>query len=82
MSENPRPVAPRPRFTTEPHGGTTAERLGRLADVVDDLRHTDAAAERDRVLQYDAVDAIRRTGALALRVPARHGDPAARYAMC
>jgi alkylation response protein AidB-like acyl-CoA dehydrogenase len=69
------PVAPRPRFTSEPLAGTPAERLDRLAAVVDELRQTDAAAERDRVLQYDAVDAIRRTGALALRVPGRYGGP-------
>ena len=72
-SEAPRPVSPRPRFTSEPLDGTAAERLDRLIAVVEDLRHTDPAAERDRVLQYDAVEAIRRTGALTLRVPARYG---------
>ena len=46
--------------------------FARLTPVVDALRETDAAAERDRVLQYDAVAAIRETGALALRVPVRH----------
>ena len=75
MSEAIRPVAPRPRFTSEPLDGTPVQRLERLAAVVDDLRQTDAAAERDRVLQYDAVEAIRRTGVLALRVPARYGGP-------
>lgn len=75
ISEAPRPVAPRPRFTTEPLGGTPAERLDRLTEVVDNLRRTDPATERDRVLQYDAVEAIRRTGVLTLRVPSRYGGP-------
>lgn len=75
ISEAARPVAPRPRFTSAPLAGTPAERLGRLAAVVEDLRLTDAAAERDRVLQYDAVEAIRGTGALTLRVPTRYGGP-------
>lgn len=75
ISEAADPVAPRPRFTRDPLDGTVAERLDRLAAVVDELRQTDAAAERDRVLQYDAVDAIRHTGALALRVPAQYGGP-------
>jgi alkylation response protein AidB-like acyl-CoA dehydrogenase len=74
-SEASRPVAPRPRFTSEPLDGTPAERLDRLTAVVEDLRPTDAAAERERVLQYDAVEAIRRTGALTLRVPTRYGGP-------
>ncbi|WP_208300615.1 acyl-CoA dehydrogenase family protein [Mycobacterium sp. DL592] len=73
--EATRPVAPRPRFTTEPLGGSPAQRLDRLTAVVDALRETDAAAERDRVLQYDAVEAIRGTGVLTLRVPARYGGP-------
>ncbi|BBZ76116.1 acyl-CoA dehydrogenase [Mycolicibacterium anyangense] len=75
VSEAARPVAPRPRFTTEPRDGSPAERLSRLDAVVDDLRDTDAAAERDRVLQYDAVEAIRGTGVLTLRVPTRYGGP-------
>ncbi len=75
ISQGPAPVAPRPRFTTEPLGGSVAERLGRLPAVVEGLRESDAAAERDRVLQYDAVEAIRRTGVLTLRVPARYGGP-------
>ncbi len=75
VSEAARPVAPRPRFTTEPRDGSPAERLSRLDTVVDDLRDTDAAAERDRVLQYDAVEAIRGTGVLTLRVPTRYGGP-------
>lgn len=75
ISEAARPVAPRPRFTTEPLGGSPAQRLDRLTAVVEALRETDAAAERDRVLQYDAVEAIRGTGVLTLRVPARYGGP-------
>jgi alkylation response protein AidB-like acyl-CoA dehydrogenase len=75
VSEAARPVAPRPRFTTEPRDGSPAERLSRLDTVVGDLRDTDAAAERDRVLQYDAVEAIRGTGVLTLRVPTRYGGP-------
>ncbi|OYN76321.1 acyl-CoA dehydrogenase family protein [Mycolicibacterium sphagni] len=74
-SEASSPVAPRPGFTSEPLGGTVAERLDRLTAVVDDLRHSDPAAERGRVLQYDAVEAIRRTGVLTLRVPAQYGGP-------
>ena len=68
-------VAPREPFATEPLGGSVGERLARLADVVDNLRREDPAAERERVLQYDAVEAIRRTGVLALRVPAEFGGP-------
>jgi alkylation response protein AidB-like acyl-CoA dehydrogenase len=75
ISQGPAAVAPRPRFTTEPLGGPVAERLGRLPAVVERLRESDAAAERDRVLQYDAVEAIRRTGVLTLRVPTRYGGP-------
>jgi len=69
------PVVPRRPFAVEPLGGTVAERLARLADVVASLREDDPAAERDRVLQYDAVEAIRATGVLALRVPAEFGGP-------
>lgn len=75
VSEAARPVAPRPPFRTEPLGGSPAERLDRLITVVDALRDTDAAAERDRVLQYDAVEEIRGTGVLTLRVPIRYGGP-------
>lgn len=75
ITRGPLAVAPRPRFTTEPLGGSPAERLARLSEVVDALRGADAAAERDRVLQYDAVEAIRRTGVLTLRVPTRYGGP-------
>jgi alkylation response protein AidB-like acyl-CoA dehydrogenase len=68
-------VRARPRFRTAPLGGTAEERLHRLTDVVATLRTEDAATERDRVLQYDAVEALRRTGVLSLRVPARYGGP-------
>ncbi|KRE28378.1 acyl-CoA dehydrogenase [Mycobacterium sp. Soil538] len=50
-----------------------AERLHRLTPIVEQLRAADPAAERERVLQYDAVDEIRRTGVLSLRVPQRYG---------
>jgi alkylation response protein AidB-like acyl-CoA dehydrogenase len=52
-----------------------AQRLDALAPIVAGLRDADAAAERDRVLQYDAVTALRGTGVLSLRVPARYGGP-------
>jgi alkylation response protein AidB-like acyl-CoA dehydrogenase len=69
------PVAPRTPFSTEPLGGSVDERLARLTDVVAALRREDPAAERERVLQYDAVEAIRQTGVLALRVPTEFGGP-------
>jgi alkylation response protein AidB-like acyl-CoA dehydrogenase len=68
-------VVARPAFRGEPAGGTVDERLGRLTAVVDTLRRNDAAAERDRVLQYDAVEDLRKTGVLGLRVPTRYGGP-------
>ncbi len=68
-------VAPRKPFSDEPLGGTVDERLGRLPEVVATLRRDDPAAERDRVLQYEAVESIRRTGVLNLRVPAEFGGP-------
>ena len=68
-------VAPRKPFTARPLGGSVDERLARLPEIVASLRHDDPAAERDRVLQYDAVEAIRRTGVLGLRVPAEFGGP-------
>ena len=69
------PVAARRGFDTEPLRGSVAERLDRLTDVVQTLRELDPAAERNRVLQYDGVEAIRRTGVLSLRVPSRYGGP-------
>ncbi|AEV74798.1 acyl-CoA dehydrogenase [Mycolicibacterium rhodesiae NBB3] len=68
-------VAPRAPFSTEPLGGSVDERLARLPEIVASLRREDPAAERDRVLQYDAVEAIRRSGVLALRVPTEFGGP-------
>jgi len=68
-------VRARQAFSTAPGGGTVAERLDRLTDVVAELRRDDPAAERDRVLQYDAVASIRRSGMLGLRVPTRYGGP-------
>ncbi len=73
--ERPGPVAARRPFETQPLGGTVGERLQRLTEVVETLRHNDAAAERERLLQYDAVEAIRRTGVLSLRVPVHYGGP-------
>jgi alkylation response protein AidB-like acyl-CoA dehydrogenase len=75
MSANTEPVPPRPPFTDTPLGGTVAERLARLPDVVARLQRQDPAAERDRVLQYDAVAELRRIGVLDLRVPAEFGGP-------
>ena len=70
-------VAARPAFSAEPLGGSTAERLARLPAIVDELRRDDAAAERDRVLQYGAVERLRHAGLLGLRVPTRYGGPGA-----
>jgi alkylation response protein AidB-like acyl-CoA dehydrogenase len=68
-------VAARPAYDEDPLGGSTAQRYARLPDIVGELRSTDAGAERDRELQYDAVRRLRRSGVLGLRVPARHGGP-------
>ncbi|MGX9791958.1 acyl-CoA dehydrogenase family protein [Mycobacterium sp. MMS18-G62] len=70
-------VAARPAYSEEPLGGSTAQRLARLPAIVDELRRTDAAAERDRVLQYGAVAQLRQAGLLSLRVPTRYGGPGA-----
>ncbi len=70
-------IAARPAFSDEPLGGSTAERLARLGAIVEALHREDAAAERDRVLQYDAVERLRHAGLLGLRVPARYGGPGA-----
>ena len=75
MTVTREPVAPRRPFSDDPLGGTVEERLARLPDVVDALRRDDPAAERDRVLQYDAVESIRQTGVLGLRVPTEFGGP-------
>ena len=68
-------VSPRKPFAGEPLGGSVAERLARLPEIVAALRRDDPAAERDRVLQYEAVEAIRQTGVLGLRVPTEFGGP-------
>jgi alkylation response protein AidB-like acyl-CoA dehydrogenase len=68
-------VAARAAYDEEPLGGSTAQRSARLTDIVGELRSTDAGAERDRELQYDAVRRLRRSGVLGLRVPAPHGGP-------
>ena len=52
-----------------------ATRLDALIPIVAELRAADAAAERDRVLQYDALTALRGKGVLSLRVPGRYGGP-------
>ncbi|OBK73936.1 acyl-CoA dehydrogenase [Mycobacterium sp. 1164985.4] len=58
-------------------GGSTEDRLARLPPIVDDLSKADAEAERERVLQYDAVERLRHAGLLGLRVPVRYGGPGA-----
>lgn len=73
-----RPTAPRPRYAERPLGGSVAERLARLPDIVADLRREDAEAERHRVLQHDAVRRLRAAGLLSLRVPVRYGGPGGR----
>lgn len=71
----PTAVPARPPFLGEPLGGTVEERLGRLAEVVAALRRDEAATDRDRLLQYAAVDVLRETGVLSLRVPSWYGGP-------
>jgi alkylation response protein AidB-like acyl-CoA dehydrogenase len=75
MTVTPEAVGPRRPFSGTPLGGTAEERLARLPEVVAALRKADPAAERDRVLQYEGVEAIWRTGVLNLRVPAEFGGP-------
>jgi alkylation response protein AidB-like acyl-CoA dehydrogenase len=70
-------IGARPAFSEEPLGGSTTDRLSRLPEIVDELRRDDADAERDRVLQYGAVERLRHAGLLSLRVPARYGGPGA-----
>ncbi|MGA5465610.1 acyl-CoA dehydrogenase family protein [Mycobacterium sp. NPDC050041] len=55
--------------------GSVEDRLARLPGIVAALRGNDAAADRERILQYEAVTALRDTGVLALRVPTRYGGP-------
>ena len=68
-------VSPRKPFAGEPLGGSVDERLARLPEIVAALRRDDPAAERDRVLQYEAVESLRRIGVLGLRVPTEFGGP-------
>src|SRR5690349_5141596 len=68
-------VAPRKPFSGSPLGGSVAERLARLPEVVAALRRADPEAERERILQYGGVESIWRTGVLNLRVPAEFGGP-------
>jgi alkylation response protein AidB-like acyl-CoA dehydrogenase len=68
-------VSPRRPFAGEPLGGSVEARLARLPEIVAALGRDDPAAERDRVLQYEAVESLRRTGVLALRVPTEFGGP-------
>ncbi|MBS1694096.1 MAG: acyl-CoA dehydrogenase family protein [Actinobacteria bacterium] len=55
--------------------GDVAQRLNRLTPIVESLRVQDPSAERERVLQYAAVDELRDAGILTLRVPQRYGGP-------
>src|SRR6478735_9019871 len=71
-------VAARKPFSDEPLGGTASDRLARLPEVVAALRRDDPAAERDRVLQYEAVESVRPTGVLNLRVPTAVDVPGGR----
>jgi alkylation response protein AidB-like acyl-CoA dehydrogenase len=68
-------VAARAAYSEEPLGGSTTERLSRLAGIAEELRDADADAERHRDLQYDAVRQLRGAGLLGLRVPVRYGGP-------
>jgi alkylation response protein AidB-like acyl-CoA dehydrogenase len=68
-------VSARPAFRADPRDGTVRERVDRLTSIVGELHAKDAESERDRVLAYDAIEAIRRTGVLSLRVPTRYGGP-------
>ena len=48
---------------------SVSERLAAITGIVDELRAGDPVAERDRVLQYDAIRALRATGAFAYVEP-------------
>jgi alkylation response protein AidB-like acyl-CoA dehydrogenase len=78
MTVTREPVSSRKPFADEPLGGSVAERLARLPEIVAALRRDDPSAEHDRVLQYEAVESLRRTGVLALRVPTEFGGPGAK----
>ncbi len=62
----------------EVRGTSVSDRLAAITGNVDDLRADDPVAERDRVLQYDAIRALRATGVLNVRVPTRYGGPGGR----
>ena len=68
-------VSPRKPFAAGPLGGSVEERLSRLPEIVASLRRDDPIAERERILQYEAVESIRQTGVLGLRVPTEFGGP-------
>jgi len=70
-----RPTEEEHAFAGAPLGGAPEDRLARLPEVVDELRGADAEAERERILQYSAVERLRRTGVLGLRVPVAYGGP-------
>lgn len=55
--------------------GDATDRLARLDGIVAALRSDDPVAERDRVLQFEAIATIRDSGLLSLRVPTRYGGP-------
>src|SRR6478735_7722490 len=78
MSATRDAVSPRKPFSGRPFGGSIRDRLARLPEVVDALRHDDPSAERERVLQYEAVESLWRTGVLNLRVPQEFGGPGGR----
>src|SRR5262245_22832972 len=75
MTATREPVLARKPFSRPPLDGSVDERLARLPEIVASLRRDDPAAERGRVLQYEAVESIRATGVLGLRVPAEFGGP-------
>jgi len=75
MTVTREPVTPRRPFTGAPLGGSVEERLARLPDIVATLRRDDPTAERERILQYDAVESLWRTGVLGVRVPVDFGGP-------
>jgi alkylation response protein AidB-like acyl-CoA dehydrogenase len=75
MTVDTRSAGRRKRWAGEPSGGTVAQRLARLPEIVAELRRDDPEAERERVLQYAAVESIRRAGVLGLRVPIGYGGP-------
>lgn len=78
MTVDTRAAAARRPWPGEPLGGTVAQRLARLPEIVAELRRDDPDAERERVLQYAAVESIRRAGVLGLRVPIGYGGPGGR----